>query len=67
LKELGIMAKEIQDPDEYVYSQSVSNVLKSSRLRLDGSNYTAWRAQVDVLLDLQDLEDVVKELGDLED
>lgn len=37
---------------------------KGSKLRLDGTSCPAWRAQADVLLDLQDLEDIVGEPAD---
>jgi hypothetical protein len=35
-------------------------VPKGSKLKLDGTNYPAWKAQIDVLLELQGLADVVK-------
>jgi hypothetical protein len=48
-----------QEPDQFSYQS-----LRINKLKHDGSNYTAWRAQVDVLLDLQGLTGVVKEPED---
>jgi hypothetical protein len=53
---------------EYAYrANSIYDLPKGSKLKLDGSNYPAWRAQVDVLLDLQGLTDVTEKPVDRED
>jgi hypothetical protein len=57
-----------REPNKTSYNtQVISSILKGSKLKLDGSNYTAWRAQINILLDLQGLEDVIKKPGDLKD